>query len=138
MFFRGRFFMRTFLLLLLLGIFMSVAGRWSYNAGWSDGYVAAQTTAQNDDGQTNVSPPAPQAYPYRGWGFGPLGWFFGGLLKFWLFLVLVGLGLKLLGWGRWGRHWHEGRRHHHWRERGEYDAPREKRPEDVEPDVRSV
>lgn len=138
MFFRGRIFVRTILLLLLIGIFVSVAGRWSYNAGWTSGYAAAQTRTESGDGETAAPPSSPRAFPYHGWGFAPIGWFFAGLFKFWLFLLLVGLGLKLLGWGRWHKHGHEGRHHHHWHGHHEHDAPHEKSPEDVEPDIRSA
>jgi hypothetical protein len=159
MFFRGRFFIRTLLVLLLVGIFASVAGRWSYNAGWSDGYYTAQAQEGSGDGATVAPSPAHGFGPTRGWGFGPVGWFFGGLLKFWLFLLLIGLGLKLLAGHAWGggrhhRHgdWHDrreewhrrhGERHHErgrwpydWRD--ERDAPHEKRPEDVDPDIRGA
>ena len=63
MFFRGRFFLRTILLLLLIGIFASVAGRWSYNAGWTDGYVTAQSGASQADGEEAAPPVAPRPSP---------------------------------------------------------------------------
>jgi hypothetical protein len=138
MFYRGRFFLRTILLLLLIGVFASVAGRWSYNAGWTDGYVTAQTGASHTDGETAAPVSAPRAVPYRSWEFGPLGWFFGGLLKFWLFLLLVGLSLKLLFGGGRHLHRHDRWRHHHWHGPHDRGAPREKGPEDVEPDIRTA
>ncbi|NLF64373.1 MAG: hypothetical protein GX579_07195 [Chloroflexi bacterium] len=138
MFFRGRFFLRTILLLLLIGIFASVAGRWSYNAGWTDGYVTAQSGARQADGEEAAPPVAPRPVPYRGWGFGPLGWFFGGLLKFWLFLLLAGLTLKLLFGGGRHLHGHGYRRHDHWHGPHERGGPREKGPEDVEPDIHTA
>lgn len=142
MFFRRGIFMRTILLILLIGIFASVAGRRSYDTGWSDGYIAAQAMAQVEDGQTTVpSLPAPRGL-HRGWGFSPLGWigwFFAGLFKFFIFLLLIGLTLKLLVGGRWRRHHKHGHGHHpRWHGRHEEEAPREKSPEDVEPDIRSA
>lgn len=146
MFFRRGIFMRTILLILLIGIFASVAGRSSYNEGWTNGYVAAQTLAQGENGGATIPPLAMRDYGYRGRGLGLIGWFFGGLLTFWLFLLLVGLSLKFLGWGLWGqrrRHKHGDGPHHpwHWHHGAhsrEDDVPHEKSPEDVEPDIRSV
>lgn len=144
MFFRRGHFIRMFLLLflalMLVGAVVSVAGRGSYGEGWTDGFAAAQAAA-GDDGGTAAPAPAPQATPYRGWGFGPIGWFFGGVFKFFLFFLLFGFGLKLLGglfgWGHWRRHRHKGGHYRPWHGPGDRDEPYEKSPEDVEPDVRS-
>lgn len=148
-----RGFVRFVLLALLFVGTVSLVGRRSFNAGWTQGYFASQETPAEAAPEAEAPPAAPQSprqnapgpRGYDGPGFFHFGWFLGGLLKFVLFLLLVGFVFRLLfGWrwhrrGPWGKRpfgWH----HHGHGPYGPHHDPRphEKSPEDVEPDIRSI
>jgi hypothetical protein len=139
------FFKRFFLFgLLALLIFALIGGRArsSFADGYTQGYVAGLQAAAPQSGETPGQATAPPVSPRfdghaHGWGFFAL---FG--------LLLLGLPffMMLLGFGflfRRRRHWHRrpgGRDWHRDQRPGgrgpaDGDAPREKRPEDVEPDI---
>jgi hypothetical protein len=138
MFFRRSIFFVLFGLMLIFGL-LGLRQRSSFARGYSEGYTTAQQQANaNDTGESaaetsgaEASPARPpQAYPrMHGWGFFPLFGIFGFFLKFWLMFLIFGFFMKMLGFGR-HRGWHRG----HWC-KGE-EEPREKQPEDVEPDIR--
>lgn len=137
---------------------LSLVGRWTYNAGWTDGYFDNQAAQVEAAPAEDASPPpvanagsaapAPRPYGYYGSGFMLFGLFFASLIKFGFFLLFAGFLFRLIV----GRRWRHGRRsgwgkrpfaHHHagCGPRGHHhhdDSPYEKRPEDVEPDIRTA
>lgn len=153
MFGPGRFFRFLFVGFLFLMLFGALRGG-AYRSGFAQGYYAGQVETLAGQGESAVPvAPNPRASVYGpaygdGWGYaGPLG-FVGGVFKFFFTLLLVGFVFKLLMFGRW-RRWHGDGRHHHsdwkgphgkWKHHrnGKHDGPKEKSPEDVEPDIRTV
>lgn len=145
----GRFIRLLFvgaLLFLLFGAFRGGA----YRAGFSQGYQAGQSdtlAGQRVDGETAVPVTPRQPRPgaeYGGWGYaGPMS-VVGGVFKFFFVLLLIGFVFKMLMIGHWhhqhGRsHGWKGHHNHPWhKHHGKWNPPREKKPEDVEPDIRTV
>ncbi len=139
MFFRRSIFFVLFALLLVLGL-SGLRQRSEYAEGYAEGYAAAQQadgraageSAAESSGAPRSSAETPPPYPVgRGWGWGLFG-LLGLFLKFWLILLLFGFFMKLLFFRRF-RGWHRGHWHGPWH--GGHKRPREKQPEDVEPDI---
>jgi hypothetical protein len=148
--FRRGFFFRGLIVVLLgfalLGALRNNGG--GYERGWLEGYTAGQqaaiASASANDGVPAVQPaPAPpRAYsPLHGWGggFSPLRVLAGAFFTFVMFALPLMFLMKWLFMGRRHRGWrHHG--HGPWQGQGPFGhgGPREKQPEDVEPDIRTV
>ena len=140
---------KRLLVFLLLGFLvissLNAIQRRNYRAGWIAGYNIGQAEAATPSGEAAPATPAPpnsyDGYAPQHHHVSPLGWFFGGLLRFFLFLFMLGLFLKVLSCIFWRRRW---RHRHHWGDGPRWrnqdwsgSSVKEKRPEDVEPDIQT-
>jgi hypothetical protein len=116
----------TLIALGLMFSLLTVGGVAIYRTGWSQGYIASQLEAGDEEGEG-----LPETLPYIPYGFRYPGWYLGfptflygaglifkiGLL--FLLLLVIGQIIRFLIWGKmmgggprgryWTRHW---RRHH--------------------------
>lgn len=136
---RGRFFrvlFAGFLFLALFGLFSRGAYRSGYVEGFNSGQATVLGSEEGSSADTAV-PQQPQVAPsgVGHWHYGPF-WFFGGLFKFFIFFLIFGGLMKMFMF----RRWHHGRHHSHWKHHGGWPGheQKEKSPEDVEPDIRTV
>jgi hypothetical protein len=115
--------------LIIAGLFGTISSS-RYQAGWAQGYAAAQQVAAGEDGGTAAVPPAPRAF--TGHGFYGLFWGLGFFFKFLFFLFFLGMIGRFFGFwfwrhrGRgpkqWRKHWHH--KHDHtppWYDHGDDD-----------------
>lgn len=128
--FRRSFVFRFVAMIVFLSI-LAGAGFMAYRAGEARGYALGVTTTQSlpsgspQNGQSQVNPPAPYAYPGYFYGyrphFFPFGLLFFPFALFFFFFVIGGL-FRFLFWGMFGRaafghgpmgHGHGPWRHHH-------------------------
>lgn len=132
MFMRRRaFFLAPLMFILLVLGLGSLAGRARTNDAYQAGFNAGQASVVVDDGVVTEGA-VPQAVPnqaYYGashYGFHGFSFFFKMIFYFFMF----GLLFKLLRFGRW-RRWPA--RHHGARGPWQGQAPREKQPEEFDP-----
>ena len=146
MFMRRRAFFLAPLMFLLLALGLgSLAGRARTNDAYEAGFAAGQASTVVEEGaasegaSTNAN--ADRAYYGPGYGYHGFG-FFGFFFKMIFFIFFFGFLFRLFGFWRW-RRWHArrgGGHHGPWHRGGPRspqgdEGPREKQPQDIDPNT---